>query len=61
MVNLDGGTAYRAEPMVPPRGALILSHEIRGLMPHMGTFARVPRDAPRQGPTLGRMRPEAAR
>ncbi|HWH98116.1 MAG TPA: dienelactone hydrolase family protein [Pseudolysinimonas sp.] len=39
MVNLDGVTAYRAEPMVPPRGGLILIHEIWGLVPHIRDVA----------------------
>jgi carboxymethylenebutenolidase len=39
MVNLDGVTTYRAEPTVAPRGALILIHEIWGLVPHIRDVA----------------------
>lgn len=39
MVNLDGVTAYRAEPQVPPRGGLVLIHEIWGLVPHIRDVA----------------------
>lgn len=39
MVELDGVTAYRAEPTVPPRGALVLIHEIWGLVPHIRDVA----------------------
>lgn len=39
MVDLDGVTAYRAEPRVVPRGALVLIHEIWGLVPHIRDVA----------------------
>jgi carboxymethylenebutenolidase len=39
IVDLDGVTAYRAEPKVPPRGALVLIHEIWGLVPHIRDVA----------------------
>lgn len=39
MVELDGVTAYRAEPTVPPHGALVLIHEIWGLVPHIRDVA----------------------
>lgn len=39
MVNLDGVTAYRAEPEVAPRGGLVLIHEIWGLVPHIRDIA----------------------
>ena len=39
MVDLDGVTVYRAEPTVPPRGALVLIHEIWGLVPHIRDVA----------------------
>jgi carboxymethylenebutenolidase len=39
MVDLDGVTAYRAEPTVPPRGGLVLIHEIWGLVPHIRDIA----------------------
>lgn len=39
MVELDGVTAYRAEPRVVPRGALVLIHEIWGLVPHIRDVA----------------------
>ena len=39
MVDLRGVTAYRAEPTVSPRGALVLIHEIWGLVPHIRDVA----------------------
>lgn len=39
MVNLDGVTVYRAEPTVPPRGAVILIHEVWGLVDHIRDVA----------------------
>jgi carboxymethylenebutenolidase len=39
IVNLSGVTAYRAEPVVPPRGAVIVIHEIWGLVPHIRDIA----------------------
>lgn len=39
MANLEGVTVYRAEPKVPPRGAVILIHEIWGLVPHIRDVA----------------------
>jgi len=38
-VDLDGVIAYRAEPRVVPRGALVLIHEIWGLVPHIRDVA----------------------
>jgi len=38
-VDLDGVTAYRAEPTVAPKGALVLIHEIWGLVPHIRDVA----------------------
>lgn len=38
-VDVNGVTAYRAEPTVPPRGAVIVIHEIWGLVPHITDIA----------------------
>jgi carboxymethylenebutenolidase len=39
MAGLGGVTVYRAEPRVAPRGALVLIHEIWGLVPHIRDVA----------------------
>jgi len=39
IVDLDGVTVYRAAPIVPPRGAVIVIHEIWGLVPHIRDVA----------------------
>lgn len=39
MLDLDGVIVYRAEPTIPPRGALVLIHEIWGLVPHIRDVA----------------------
>ncbi|MES1212144.1 MAG: dienelactone hydrolase family protein, partial [Leifsonia sp.] len=37
--SIDGVTAYRAEAVGEPRGALIVIHEIWGLVPHITGIA----------------------
>lgn len=39
MVDLDGVTAYRAEPSTAPKAGLIVIHEIWGLVPHIRDIA----------------------
>jgi carboxymethylenebutenolidase len=39
MVDIEGVTAYRAEPTGEPRGALIVIEEIWGLVPHIQAVA----------------------
>ena len=39
MVDLGGVATYRAEPSGPPRGGLIVIHEIWGLVPHIRDIA----------------------
>jgi carboxymethylenebutenolidase len=39
IVNINGVTAYRSEPATPRRGALILIHEIWGLVDHIKQVA----------------------
>jgi len=39
IVDLDGVTVYRAAPTVAPRGAVIVIHEIWGLVPHIRDVA----------------------
>jgi len=38
-VDINGVSAYRAEPTVPPKGGLIVIHEIWGLVPHIQDVA----------------------
>ena len=38
-IDLDGLSAYRAEPTGDPRGGIILIHEIWGLVPHITDVA----------------------
>jgi carboxymethylenebutenolidase len=39
IVDVDGVKAYRSEPIVPPKAALILIHEIWGLVEHITGIA----------------------
>jgi len=39
MIDIDGLAAYRAEPVGPPRGGLIVIHEIWGLVEHITNVA----------------------
>ncbi|MGN6325437.1 dienelactone hydrolase family protein [Pseudolysinimonas sp.] len=39
MVDIEGVAAYRAEPVAPPKGGLILIEEIWGLVPHITAVA----------------------
>lgn len=38
-IEIDGVRAYRAEPQGPPRGGIVLIHEIWGLVPHITDVA----------------------